>query len=161
LKRIVCFLILGLLVTFGQNALGAGIGVATNSHLLKTGDTALSGTVNVSGSSFMQWFFTVPQSDPMVYSLGIAMKFTVSGTGANGLHAGGGLGIGEYAEDLSFLRLGGILGFHFTVVRNVFISLDAGLTIAKDELPVKDDEKSQISIGGQSGLLGLSAVYLM
>jgi len=139
-----------------------GFGIASNSHLLRTSDTALSGLFLFGGKSAVQVFLVMQNSDPSEYGFAGAFKYTLIGKQKLGFHLGGAVGFGSYStgggknrKDNSFVRFGFLAGLHFTVANRVIIAADSGLTIAND-----GDDDSQVYIGGHSDLWGVSLIYI-
>lgn len=137
-----------------------GVGLASASRLLVTSETALTGIFELNRKSFLQGYFVLTSSDPNVYGLGATYKHTISGDNETGFHIGGGIGLGQWAEDRSFFRINGLAGVHFTVSKKVAIHMDGGITITQDET-AGGNESSQFLIGGSSSLFGLSLVYML
>ncbi len=136
-------------------------GLASNSQLLYTSQTALTGLFSVGEKSSAQAFLIVSGSDPMTYGIGGLYKYTVSGTKRLGFHVGGGLGLGDYAEDRSFFRISGVAGFHFRVRKRILFHVDGGLTLSRDDALVDGgDDSNQTTITGQSSIFGLSIMYM-
>jgi len=132
------------------------LGLASNSQLLARSETALTGLFSVTRKGAIQGFFMSPSSDPNTYSIGALYKHVVSGSTKRGFHVGGGLGIGDYADDLSFFHIMANAGFRFTIQKRIQIHVDGGLTITDD-----DPDDSQTEITGNSAVFGLSLLYIL
>ena len=137
------------------------VGIASNSQLLYHTETSITALFDIGKKAGIQAFLVVPSSDPMTYGLGAQYKYTISGGKSLGFHVGGGLGIGDFAKDRSFLRIMGVAGLHFKIRKRILIHADTGLTLTRDDDPTGGDEDSnQTTITGNSILYGLSIMYM-
>ena len=137
-------------------------GLASNEDLLYTSATALTGAYALNRKSIVQGYFIMPSTDPSTYGIGGAFKYATSGHRKLGFHVGGGLGIGKWNEGKSFMRIVGIVGFHFPIHKRVVMHIDAGLTIRNDDKGGSTSDKdSNMSIKGNSELFGISLLYTL
>jgi hypothetical protein len=133
----------------------SAFGLASDYHVVRTEETALTGIFFVGASGMVQPYFVVVSSDPTLFGMGGSYKHTVSGDSSDGLHVGGGMGFGTFAKDKNFVHFNGIAGFHFSIAKHILIHIDGGLTVGTA------DSKNQLYIGGHSSIFGLSALYRM
>ncbi len=131
----------------------AAVGLASDFHATRSNDTAITGIWSLNNGQFVQGYFMVESNGTTTFSaVGAAYKYTISGDEAEGLHVGGGLGIGG-SDGNNFTHINGIVGFHFGVARQISIHIDGGISVGSA------NSKSETYFNGNSPLFGLSAVY--
>jgi len=131
-------------------------GLTSNELFLHTGATALTGLFPKTATMDLQVDFVIPQTDPFLWGLSGELKNTIHGSRDLGFHLGGGLGVGQFAEDRLFLRVGALAGFHWAFLTRLAVHVDGGLTFAYDDA---DEAENQLHLTGHSSHFGISLFY--
>lgn len=141
--------------------MGFAFGYASNAAALYHNEPGLTGMFPVGDKGAVQIFFALYDSDPNTYGLAGIYKYTLSGNQSSGFHVGGGLGIGSWMEDRSYMHIIGDAGFHFTLKKQVVLHIDGGLLIKSDEAPAATAPKdSGMVLAGFSEHLGIALMYI-
>jgi hypothetical protein len=155
MKYFLCALVL--CVTQTARAENPAVGLASDFHAVRTTDTALTALFGVNDQDLIQGYFVFANSDAANTgtSFGIAgtYKHLISGSDDGGFHIGGGLGMGSFPKDKSFVHINGVIGFRFVIAKYVTAHVDGGLSIGSA------DSKTEFLIGGNSALFGLTLAY--
>ena len=139
------------------------LGFAADSAVTGYPLPAASLLLGVAENLNIQTYFLIPTIDPFLFAIAGNAKFTIFGNQQAGFHVGGGLGFSLISaaalsatdtRDL-VLRFNGIAGAHFYLVSRVYVVVDGGLTMALNI----DNSDADMTLGSNSGLLGLSVLY--
>lgn len=108
------------------------------------------------GNTLLQAYFSFISVSPTVLLGGGAnVKFTVAGSGARGVHMGGGLGLGT--NGAFFINIAPLIGVHFLLVEGVMVNLDTHMAFRIATAGTNFD----FGFGPQSPLLGASIVLAL
>ena len=133
------------------------VGLASDYHAVRSVDTALTALFALGETDDIQAYFIFANQDVnntgTTFGISAAYKHLVSGSDDGGFHLGAGLGFGTFPKDKSFVHVNGIAGFRFSVARQVLVHVDGGLSAGTA------DGKTEIMIGGNSLLFGLTLAY--
>ncbi|MEQ1877304.1 MAG: hypothetical protein ABL958_11715 [Bdellovibrionia bacterium] len=151
-----------ILSTAAQSALADGniaVGLASDYHAVRSVNPALTGMFLVSDEGIIQTYFIYENqevnSTGSSYGIALNYKHLISGSGEGGFHIGGGIGIGSFPKDKTFMHVNALGGFRWSPASRVYLHIDGGATFGQA------DSKSEVMIGGNSFLMGLSLVYLL
>lgn len=138
-----------------------GFGFSSETQFVKSGTAAFTALLQFTEKLSLQPLLGMDRSKgPGAYGFGALLKYTTSGTFETGFHVGGGFGIGEFGSKQQFIRLGGLAGFHHTFGEHIQMHLDGGLVWTTDEQTAGARDDDYFTFRGNSGLLGLSMVYM-
>jgi hypothetical protein len=149
--------------TFNPNqfacAADIAVGLASDYHAVRTTDTALTGLFLVSDDGLIQGYFVYENSEVnntgTTYGFALNYKHLIAGTGENGFHVGAGIGVGSFPRDKSFMHINGLVGFRYSPASQVYLHVDGGISVGSA------DSKTEVMIGGNSALFGITLAYLL
>ncbi len=144
-----------------SNETGIAAGYSSNAAVLYHDTPGLTALFPIGDAGAIQAYFALYDSDPNTYGLGAIYKHTISGNQSTGFHVGGGLGLGTWMQDRSYMHIIGNAGIHFSVKRHVMVHIDGGLIIKNDEQAGNTTDKdSGMVMSGFSDHLGLAMMYV-
>lgn len=132
---------------------GMGLGLASIGTIGGT-SSMISGWIPLSATAALQPYLGIPSTTGNFNFLaGSALKVNVAGTSAAGFHIGGDVLLGSISGNFTAI-FGGLMGVHFNVAPSVMIAADGGPQLAISS------GSTDFSLGGFSGILGASIMYL-
>lgn len=140
--------------------MGFAVGYSSNSAVLYSDRPGFTGLFPIGDSGAVQAYFALYDSDPNTYGIGAIYKHTISGNQSNGFHVGGGLGLGTWMQDKSYMHIIGNAGMHFSLKKQIHVHIDGGLTIKSDEQAGNTTKDSGMVMAGFSDHIGLAIMYV-
>ncbi|MDZ4661850.1 MAG: hypothetical protein SGJ18_09565 [Pseudomonadota bacterium] len=144
-----------------SNDAGFALGYSSNAAALFYDSPGLTGLFPIGDNGAIQAYFALYDSDPNTYGIGAIYKYTISGNQSSGFHVGGGLGLGTWSKDKSYMHIIGDAGIHFSIKKHVLVHIDGGLLIKSDEQAANNAPKdSGMVLAGFSEHIGLAIMYM-
>lgn len=106
----------------------------------------------------LQVYLGLAAISPFEIGAGANYKFSVVGDSVKGFHLGGGVGFGTNSTQVFYVNIAPLMGIHFEIVDRVLFNFDAGLIF---RLLTQGTPTAALSVGGTSGLLGMSVLFLL
>ena len=136
------------------------VGYSSNTAVLYSDSPGMTGLFPIGDNGAIQGFFALYDSDPNTYGMGAIYKYTISGNQSSGFHVGGGLGLGKWMNDRSYMHIIGDAGFHFSLKKHILVHIDGGIVMKSDEQPGNAAKDSGMVLAGFSDHIGLALMYV-